>query len=53
MIAELTELVYRVLDRNEPKCSVCAEPLYRHDKPCEQEFSDDAAVGREREAGLQ
>ena len=52
MITELISLVDRVRDRNEPKCQVCDEPLYLHDKPCEQEFSSDAMVSREREAGL-
>ena len=52
MLAELIDLVDRVRDRNEPKCQVCSVPLYRHDKPCEEEFGDDALVSREREAGL-
>jgi len=52
MITELIALVDRVRDRNEPKCQVCTEPLYLHDEPCEQEFSDDAMVSREREAGI-
>lgn len=39
-------------DENEPKCQTCSEPLYLHERPCEHEFSDDAMVGREREAGL-
>ena len=50
MIAELMNLVDRV--RHEPRCQVCDDPLYLHNEPCEQEFSDDAQVGREREAGI-
>jgi len=50
MITELIALVDRV--REEPRCQVCTEPLYLHNEPCEQEFSDDAMVSREREAGL-
>jgi len=52
MITELIALVDRVRDRNEPRCQVCTEPLYLHNEPCEREFSDDAMVSREREAGL-
>ena len=52
MIPELIALVDRVRDRNETKCQVCTEPLYLHNEPCEREFSSDAMVSREREAGL-
>ena len=52
MIAELMNLVDRIRDRHQPKCRVCTEPLYLHNEPCEQEFSSDAMVSREREAGL-
>ena len=50
MIEELIATVDSI--REEPRCQVCDEPLYLHDKPCEQGFSDDAMVSREREAGL-
>ena len=50
VIAELLNLVDRV--RHEPRCQVCDEPLYLHNEPCEREFSNDAMVSREREAGL-
>jgi len=50
VIAELMNLVDRV--RHEPRCQVCDDPLYLHNEPCEQEFSDDAEVSGEREAGI-
>lgn len=52
MIEQLIAAVDRIRDRNEPKCQVCSVPLYLHNEPCEVEFSDDAMVSREREAGL-
>lgn len=48
----IMDLVDRIRDRKEPKCSVCSEPLYLHNEPCESEDYDPAMVSRERERGL-